>query len=204
MVEINDVRAVKNLRLEDGVYEFRFGDKMVKAVRLPDLYFVIELDGVKHKGYLKDLKLKFLVWAQGGAVEAMPAKRPRGPAPEPEAPAAAGSTAVREVVEEAVEEEPETTFEEPRYKTPRPPPTAPWEVREQWRIDNADSRFEQVRIWVACYNAETTMMEKEKRMQRRVITLPPGPKPSPSLPATYNPAKDRYLWPNRYEAGKMT
>ena len=64
-----DVSEVKAKRVGEGVYELSLGrgkeKQTVLANRQPDLYFVIELSGEKHKGYLKDLKAKFLEWAQG-------------------------------------------------------------------------------------------------------------------------------------------
>jgi hypothetical protein len=46
-------------------YTLSLDGKSVFAERQPDLYFVIDLDGQKHKGYLKNLKDVFSAWAQG-------------------------------------------------------------------------------------------------------------------------------------------
>lgn len=67
---------LKTKRISDGVYEFVYGDTTLLASRLPDLYFEIELSGEKHKGYLKDLKAKFVAHLTGEPVKTSVKSKP--------------------------------------------------------------------------------------------------------------------------------
>jgi hypothetical protein len=120
---------VKTRGIEDGVYELSIGTgsskKSVRAVRQPDKYFQIELDGKLFKGYLKDIKETFASWAQGAAPEEPAASRAATPAPERSA-----RGGLRE----------------------RPRGVSKEELL-QWEIDSSETNTECAKKWVAAYNA---------------------------------------------------
>jgi hypothetical protein len=72
-------------KILDGVYRLEYGGVTVDAVRQPDLYFVISLDGKEHKGYLKQLKDILQRHVDGDA-----------PGPQPEPPVAHEEEGIRE------------------------------------------------------------------------------------------------------------
>jgi hypothetical protein len=162
---------VKAKRNELG-YTLSYGGKSAEAVRRPDLYFDLELDGVKHKGYLKGLKDIFFAWAEGNPVQAQGK------------PAKAG---VREV-----EEEPAGRGGGGRR--PEPKDLDATELA-QFRIHAAETTHEAVAAYVAAYNLETVAVSMGKK-PRHQFELPHTPKIDPPLKACYDPVRDQYTWPN--------
>lgn len=144
-------------------YELRCGEAVVEAVRQPDLYFIIECAGKKHKGYLKNLKKIFLASLGIEATEALAPPKPQR---------AAANRAARELsqAEEC-----------------------------QKRIDEADTRIEQINLWVHAYNLESVAVRMGA--ERHPYVLPPGEAPDPPLELCFHPARKQYVWPCRYEDG---
>lgn len=179
------MEEVKNRRIKDGQYEFSYKGQTILANREPDLYFIIELGGQRLKGYLKDLKVKYAQYIDGGAPTSPPEAQ-GGAAGATEVVAARPAKPLK-VAREKVAEEEELGYG----------------IREQERIDACTDRQEQIHRWVMAYNIETASLhvgygKRNLETPGFIFVLPPGAPPKPPLVKCYNAKADRYVWPRMF------